>query len=70
MAMNSMPVPIPSITIKFECLPLFEALGDLAVGDRCGTALGDIATRGAVHHTKNIVNILRTGSRSIEQSST
>lgn len=31
-AMNSTQAPMPSITTKFECLPLFEALSDVAFG--------------------------------------
>ena len=50
MAMNSKPAPIPIIRIKFECLPLFEALTDEEVGDLYddGAFTGDVATVGAV----------------------
>ena len=69
MAMNSIPVPITIIMIKFECLPPFEVLSGLAVGNLCGASTGDIATRGAVYHMQNNVNIHRTGLHSIDQSS-
>lgn len=48
MAMKSMPAPIPIIGDKFECLPLFEPLSDVAAGVwSVGAFIGDAATVGA-----------------------
>ena len=49
MAIIRMPAPIPRISIKFGCLPLFEVLGEVEAGEWWGGALtGAVATRGAV----------------------
>lgn len=48
MEMKSMPVTIPRIRSKFECLPRSEVLDDVAVGSRLsGVFIGDAAKVGA-----------------------
>lgn len=48
MEMKSMPVTIPRIRSKFECLPWSEVLDDVAVGSRLsGVFIGDAAKVGA-----------------------
>ncbi len=54
-----MPAPIPSMRIRFECLPLPEALSDVEVVDWCAGAstTGDEATIGAVYEMSSYFNI-------------
>ena len=55
-AMKSKPIAIPRIRNKFECFPLFDELGDAAVGEWYrGAFIGDAAKVGAALTYKHVL---------------